>query len=210
MNHQAASRNGRKTPVARAHVAKITATRLAGRRRLAEALEPRTLLAANAVVISEIMYHASSNNVLDEWVELYNTTNAPVNVSGWKFTKGLDFTFGNTTIGAGQYIVVAHDLARFQSQHPAVANVVGGWVGQLGNNGDTLQLENAAGAVQTKFSFGTEGDWAVRRRGPTSFGHQGWVWQANADGLGSSMELVNPVLGDDSGQNWKPSTPAGG
>src|SRR5437660_8470739 len=94
-----------------------------------ERLEPRLLLAAN-VVINEIMYHASSQNVGDEWVELYNK-GAAVDLSGWHFGKGIDYTFAaGTTLGAGQYLVVAHDLTRFHTNYPTVANVVGGWVGQ--------------------------------------------------------------------------------
>src|SRR5436190_24096 len=83
---------------------------------------------------------------------------------------------------------------------------VGGWsAGQLGNNGDTLRLEDPAGTVADEVTYGSEGDWASRRRGPLSLGHQGWVWTTPADGGGSSMELVDPILGNDSGQNWAPS-----
>src|SRR5947209_11440778 len=102
----------------------------------AEPLEARLLLAGN-VVINELMYHASSQNVGDEWVELYNKGGASVDLSGWHFGKGIGFTFAaGTTLGAGQYLVVAHDLTRFHANYPSVANVVGGWTGQLGNNGE--------------------------------------------------------------------------
>src|SRR3954454_22387753 len=92
-------------------VAGVTRKLLASRRAGAtiEAMEPRVVLSAGGIVVSEIMYHAASNNVLDEWVELYNPGTATVNLNGWKFTKGIEFTFGNTPLGAGQYLVVAHD-----------------------------------------------------------------------------------------------------
>src|SRR4051812_33124364 len=45
-----------------------------------EPLERRTLL-SGSVIISELMYHASSQNPLDEWVEVYNKSAAPVNLA---------------------------------------------------------------------------------------------------------------------------------
>src|SRR6476659_6321680 len=62
------------------------------------------------VVIDEIMYHPSSGNLLESYVELRNTDNIATNISGWRFTKGIQFTFPtNTTLGAGAYLVVAAD-----------------------------------------------------------------------------------------------------
>ena len=116
----------------------------------AERLEPRTFLASDGqVVVSEVMYHAGSQNPADEWVELYNKGSTPVNLAGWQFSKGINYAFSATTLSAGQYLVLARDIARFQSQHPGVTNVVGGWSsGQLGNNGDTLRMVDAGGACR--------------------------------------------------------------
>ncbi len=41
-------------------------------------------------------------------------------------------------------------------------------------------------------------------------GASGWSWFSGADGFGSSLELIHPALGNDSGQNWAPSASAGG
>src|SRR3954465_11707422 len=117
-----------------------------------ERLETRLLLAAN-VVVNEIMYHASSQNVGDEWVELFNRGAAPVDLGGWHFGKGIDYTFApGTMLGAGDYLVVAHDLALFQAKYPSVANAVGGWIGQLGNHGDTIELDDASGTLENSVS----------------------------------------------------------
>jgi hypothetical protein len=207
------SRSHRRGPFARLRSRPLAAAvRTAAARWATEALEPRALLAGDGpIILSEVMYHAASQNPADEWVELYNRGTSPVNLGGWSFDKGLAYTFGNATLNPGQYLVLARDLARFQSQHPGISNVVGGWTtGQLGNNGDDLRLLDSAGAVDDELSYATQGDWALRRRGPTDLGHQGWIWTTTADGGGSSIELVNPALGNDSGQNWKTSTPAGG
>src|SRR6267154_1164873 len=73
------------------------------------------------VVINEIMYHPASGNVLESYVELRNLDNVTTNISGWHFTKGIEFTFPtNTTLGAGAYLVVAADRTAFTNKYPGV------------------------------------------------------------------------------------------
>ena len=38
-----------------------------------------------------------------------------VNLAGWQFNDGVDFTFSNYSLNPGAYLVVAADLARFQT-----------------------------------------------------------------------------------------------
>ncbi len=61
------------------------------------------------VVINEIMYHpppAIPEVPAKEWLELYNSGTEAVDLTGWHFAKGITFTFTNTTIPAGGYLVV--------------------------------------------------------------------------------------------------------
>ena len=37
------------------------------------------------IIINEIHYNSEPNNDLNEFIELYNTTNDPVDISGWFF-----------------------------------------------------------------------------------------------------------------------------
>src|SRR4051812_5092013 len=128
-------------------------------------LEPRLLLAAGDVTINEIMYNSASAETADEYVELYNKGTTPVSLSGWRLAKGIDYTFANTTIGAGSYLVVAANLARFAQKYPAVSNVVGDWTGTLSNSANTIQLLGATGQEIDRVDYADDGDWAVRRRG---------------------------------------------
>ena len=45
------------------------------------------------VVINEIFYHAPDGIEDLEYIELHNSGEDAVDLSGWKFTKGLKFTF---------------------------------------------------------------------------------------------------------------------
>src|SRR6185295_14164213 len=79
------------------------------------------------------------------------------------------------------------------------------WAGQLSNSGETIELQNATGGTESLVSYADAGDWGTRVRGPSSSGTRGWEWQSAADGAGSSLELINPGMPNDNGQNWAPS-----
>ena len=68
------------------------------------------------VVINELMWMGMAGNAGDEWLELRNMTDSPVDLSGWQLTKKrtgdgvevLMFTIpGGTTIGGGGYLLVS-------------------------------------------------------------------------------------------------------
>ncbi len=159
------------------------------------------------VVINEIMYHPASENVLEEYIELHNRSTTNVNVSGWRFSNGVDFTFpANTIIPANGYLVVAAHRPTFVVKYPGVANVIGNWVGVLSNSRNDINLDDASGDRIDSVEYADEGDWgAVRVRGPLDRNHRGWEWYKEADGLGKSLELVNGALPNEHGQNWRPS-----
>jgi hypothetical protein len=164
----------------------------------------------NKVVISEIMFNPPSHRTNDEWIEIHNTHDAPINLTGWRFTRGIDFTFPNISIPAGGYLVIAADTNAFKAIYPGVTNVIGNWVGRLSNVDEELRLENAYGEVVNQVHYATEGDWAIRRRGSQvwtySRTYRGWEWYCEADGYGKSLELIQPLLPNIYGQNWKSST----
>jgi len=157
------------------------------------------------VVISEIMYHPSSENPQEEYVELLNTGTTNAVLNGWRFKSGIQFSFTNVTILPGAYLVVAADLAVFRNKYPTVNNVVGGWLGRLSNSDEEIELEDALGKEVDSPHYANEGDWGIRQRGPLDHNHQGWKWVAAHDGGGKSLELINPLLPNKHGQNWASS-----
>ena len=110
------------------------------------------------IVIHEIMYHPApavpEDNGL-EWVELRNPGTNAVELRGWSFTKGVSFTFSNSTVlPAGGYLVVAADVGKFAARYPGVLNVTGPWQGVLGNNGEEIAIADAAGTEQDAVEIG--------------------------------------------------------
>src|SRR5439155_2382230 len=78
------------------------------------ALFPSTPFAPNDtryrsdVVINEIMYAPITGDSEDEYVELFNRSTNSVDLSGWKLSNGIDFSFpAATRIRPSGYVVVA-------------------------------------------------------------------------------------------------------
>lgn len=167
---------------------------------------------AQTLLIDELMYHPASEELSEQWLELYNPGNVPQDISGWSFTKGISYTFpAGTVVEAGSYLVVASDVEAFGLAYPDVENVVGNWSGNLSKNGEKVELANAAGVVICSVSYSNQGDWARRELTHEEiYNRDGWSWNCEHAGLGKSAELVNPRLPLSLGQNWESSRVAGG
>jgi len=162
------------------------------------------------VVISEVMYHPyhpqpGPENMGEEYIELFNRGAGPVDLTGWRFSDGVDFVFPEVILAAGEYLVVASDVNAFTAKYPDVHNAVGGWDGRLSNRGEAIELVDATGVRIDWVGYADEGDWAMRELGPVDHGHRGWLWSDQHDGGGKSLELINPALPGEYGQNWTAS-----
>jgi len=162
--------------------------------------------AAN-VVINEIMYHPASENLKESYVELYNPASTAANLSGWQFTKGIQYVFPtNTVLSPGAYLVIAADSAAFAGKYPGVTNFVAGWTAPMTTH---LQLADAGGQVISDVNFSRDGDWATRTLTTNyvaAYGQLSWEWVAPHDGQGSSLELMNPNLPESYALNWSSSS----
>ena len=146
------------------------------------------LLAANAradVVINEIMYHAPSNDRDATYVELYNTSPTPVDLTGWHFSRGFTFTFPAVSIPGNDYLVVCRNTARVQEVY-GTTKTIGNVTGNLARDGETLELVDATSTVIDLVSYSDRMPWPVR-----------------ADGNGAALGLINPGLDNTLGENWE-------
>jgi hypothetical protein len=141
------------------------------------------------VVINEIHYHPPSDLEQEEFIELWNSGGAAVDIGGWAFTDGVRFTFtSGTTLGANQYIIVAKDPAAMAAFAPPAATF-GPWDGGLQNDGEQVTLENSLGQVIDTVRYNDAPPW------PTT-----------PDGKGASLERICPTLPGDDPANWTAAT----
>ena len=105
-----------------------------------------------SVGFSEIMYDPPGTDTKHEWVEVYNSGPAAVDISKYKFNDGSSSTnhtlnvppanggTGSTTIPSGGYAIVADDAPTFLSDTPSFSGTVIDSTFTLLNSGATLTL----------------------------------------------------------------------
>lgn len=172
--------------------------------------------AESGIIINEIHFNPGKltgdslrEKQEEEFIELYNPGASDVQLEGWQFSRGVDYTFSSIAIPAGEFLVIAADLEAFRQNHPAVVNVVGPYSGQLSNTSEDIELEDAEGKRIAYVEYADSGHWAKRRTTRlASYDH--WEWDAPNDGAGMSLELTHPSAHMGSGQAWAPSKVAGG
>ena len=144
-----------------------------------------TEIVANTVVINEIHYDHDPKTEFGEFVELFNASDSPVDLSNWTFRGAIDYQFPvGTTITANGFIVVAEDPATLLSEF-AVSGL-GPYTGKLSNDGELLELEDATGDTVDEVTYGI-----------------GFPWPSASRGKGPSMELINADLDNDLGSSWR-------
>jgi hypothetical protein len=168
------------------------------------------------VIINEIHYHpveletfnADGTPALDltddvhEFIEIRNTGAATVDLSGWRLTDGVSYTFpASTTIPAGGFKVIAKNAARLQTVY-GITGVLGPYSGVLSNGSDTIKLKDATGTTIDSVSYSDSFPW------PSSADALG----ANNDFLGfavtpyqykgRSLQRVSPTAGSNDPANW--------
>lgn len=101
------------------------------------------------VVINEVMwmgtYQGATARNADEWIELRNTTNSPIDISGWQLTNvGLPVFPASSVVPANGYFLVAN----YTMDDPSsVLNVAPDWVENdisIGNTCTPIELKNTA------------------------------------------------------------------
>lgn len=163
------------------------------------------------VVINEIMYNPISGASDDEFIEVFNRQAEPVPLAGWRLTGGIDFTFPpGTVIEARGYLAVGRNRARLLANHPAVdpGRVLGDFDGALSNAGERLALTKPDEIVTTnQFGLAVTNHLDIEVDEVTY--RTGGRWGKWSDGLGSSLELIDPDSDHLRPSNWADSDESG-
>lgn len=127
------------------------------------------------VEVSEVMYDVSSELGSDdkrEWIELHNTGDVAIDVTGWKINDGSNHALNEPPLNGGRgvltvppqgYVVLADDATVFLEAFtvPPTTTVID-TVLSLNNSGDTITLYDANGGVVDSATYtadvGASGD----------------------------------------------------
>lgn len=144
----------------------------------------------NDIVISEINYKSASTADAGDWVELYNTTNAPINISKWDFKDGVGtdnyIIPVGTIIPAKGYLVLVSDTTKFKKEFNNVPNFVGPFNFGLSSSGELLRLYDSVGNI--KFNM--------------LYSHHQPDWPYKPNGMGYTLESKDSVIDYSSGDSW--------
>ena len=148
---------------------------------------PTNASPAGRVVINEIMYAPLVANA--EFVELYNnSSNTSFDLSGWQL-PALDYTFPDGSILAPtNYLVLAANGTAFAAAYGATNPVFDVFSGTLPPAGELLTLATASNNTVAQVEYASQPPW------PT-----------NANGTGSSLQLIDPHQDNWRVGNWSTS-----
>ena len=146
----------------------------------------------HSVVINEFHYNPAFNPSRESFIEIYNDTEATMDLSGWSIRGGVDFYFPpGTFLAAHAFVVVAENPATVLSRYGVTA--FGPWAGGLNNDGEQITLRDFFNDIVDEVDFKNEFPWPIA-----------------ADGSGSSAQLANPTLDNDLGSSWRSALPTPG
>ncbi len=159
------------------------------------------------VILNEIMYHPITESKDDEYVELLNTTDAPIPLAGWSLTEGISYTFETETIPANGFLVVPRSKKALKALYPFITPYLAAenYSGSLSNDRETLRLNRPMTV------FDAESGQSVVRPVTVEMVtyRDGGAWGATADGGGSSLERINPRSDPRLAQSWACSDETG-
>lgn len=146
--------------------------------------------AASPVIINEIHYHPAHDCEEEEFFELYNASGQTVDLSGWRFAEGIDYTFPEgTRIDPWGYLVMARNPGYLASAFGVSMDIILPFtLGNLSNNGEDIVLLDSEGVQVDRVDFNDR-----------------FPWPVSPDGGGPSLECINPVLDNDTPANWRPA-----
>ena len=132
-----------------------------------------------------------------EFIELANTGPVPLDLDGAAVTDGINYTFDGqgspVTLAPGASVVVVRNLAAFEARYGTDVPVAGQYDGKLANDGESIVLRDATGAIVEEFAYGDDPPWPV---------------EADGDGAALHRRAVDVSAGDP--ENWRAAPPTPG
>jgi len=147
---------------------------------------------ASTVVINEINYNSSDEFNPEDWIEIFYNGEGDLDFSGWLAKDERDTNIfvlpENIVLNSGDYLVLCRDTSQFKSFFPEVENFIGNLNFGLGGNSDMVRIFNNDGILIDSVDY-KDSD----------------PWPAAADGLGATLELLNPYRDNSIADNWAAS-----
>jgi PKD repeat protein len=138
------------------------------------------------IVMTEINYRSPIIGTDSlEFIELYNNGSTPVDMTGFYFSKGVEFTFPATTLAPQGYVIVAKSSAHITSAYNVPSYQ---W-----NSGSALTNQGEAIVLKDLYNYVVDSVYYM----PTL------PWDTLANGKGPSLELCDPNANNALASSWR-------
>lgn len=142
------------------------------------------------LVINEINYHSSDERDTKDWVEIFNNSTTPVDLSDWYLVDGFSgkqfYLPKGYIIQSGSFLVVNHSRPDFKRHFPENGPICGDMEIKLDSVRDGIGIYTPEGELHDYVIYESTHPW------PTG-----------ANGTGATLELINPDLDNALPENWK-------
>ncbi len=157
------------------------------------------VLSVPRIVINELHYNPLSSTDDEEFIEIVNADDVPVDVSGWQILE-----FGSpgclvpagTILAPGAFLVCAKNPDALAGATGYVGALDWGAGDSLSNGGEPVALVDTNGTIVDRLEYDDSAPWPEGPEGP--------------DGNGPSAELVNPGMDNAQGTAWRTSAAPNG
>lgn len=155
------------------------------------------------VVINEIMADPAPPVGLPEYeyLELYNQTEANIDLDGWTLTIGTtEKIFNSVIISSGSFLIVAKETAHDELSE--YGDFYGFSSFSLTNSGQTLELKSDQGTTISEVSYSSswhndpdkeEGGWSLEQKNAANICSGNENWTASIDSKGGTPGAINSV-----------------
>ena len=148
-----------------------------------------TELTSGNVVINEINYNSSDDFDPGDWIELFNSGELDLDMSGWIFKDDNDdhvYNFPESTmLNSNSYLIIARYPDLFNTSFPNIEQVLGPFDFGLGGGGDEIRIFDSEGNLKDSVSYDDTDPWPIE-----------------PDGNGPTLELINPDLDNALASSW--------
>ena len=147
-------------------------------------------------VLNELLYRRTSPSKAVRFVELYNNSNAVLNIADYKLEGSIYFQFpSGAQIQPNSYLLVAEDPADLQSNYsiPSGVPIFGPWIGTMNLYEGEINIHNEEYCKMDGLNY------------------SGWhEWPSSDIGSGVSIQKMNPSLPSKAGGAWDSKAPTPG
>jgi hypothetical protein len=148
------------------------------------------------VVINEINYNSSDEHDSDDWIELINVTDSILDISNWVIRDNdwshiFEIPEGEF-LETGDFVVICRDSSAFMDIYSDEINIIGNLDFGFSGSGDEVRIYDSQGNLIDSVRYSDDPPWPDQ-----------------PDGNGASLELINPLLGNNVPMHWSSSQGSG-